>query len=300
LVDIAQAVLFGNDSFYNSRMKGPLRWLRRRLRIDPYRPRTVGIIGAVLGICLMAGAPAAYAEAPTPLPPYTGDQSFPAITGPSAPEEYSWVVSVGPHKHLTLVDPQHAEVLYEDGTVNLVISAHPAHAADGKKVPTTLAVSEEDVITLVIHHREGDPSAAGAPFDYPVTPGEGWEVGYTEPVVIKGPPDEAEIREAEERARAAAASAAPPSGPPASTPATLERPFWLGCGTLAASGPTEVLTHRVACAKARKVLRADHRRGSPGPGRSAVEVEGFRCVDLPGSARPVRCTRGPQVIRGPA
>ena len=45
-------------------------------------------------------------------------------------------------------------------------------------MPTTLAVVSDDVITLTVHHRAGNPAAGGAPFVYPITSGAGWEGGF--------------------------------------------------------------------------------------------------------------------------
>lgn len=33
-------------------------------------------------------------------------------------------------------------------------------------------------MTFIVHHRAGNPAAAGAPFVYPITEGPGWEGGY--------------------------------------------------------------------------------------------------------------------------
>ena len=126
---------------------------------------------------------------------YDGLMSFPQIGGPSDPEEFSWEVKLGKGQRLRSIDSQHARVEYaEDGTVSSFIQAEPAHDAEGSTVPTSLSVSGEDVITLIVHHREGNPSAGGAPFVYPVDsgppPGRGGES-----VVVSGPRDEAESGE---------------------------------------------------------------------------------------------------------
>jgi hypothetical protein len=127
-------------------------------------------------------------------PVYRGEMSFPAIHGPGDPEEYSWRVQLAPHETLVGVDETKAEVRYEGGVVVGTILAEPAHDADGTTVPTTLRVSEEDVLTLIVHDREGNPAAGGAPFVYPVTAGPGWEGGPST-VIVKSPPDETEIAE---------------------------------------------------------------------------------------------------------
>jgi hypothetical protein len=136
--------------------------------------------------------------------------SFPTIHGPSDPEEFSWEVILAEGAYLESVDDQTAEVYYENGHPAFGIDAEPAHDAVGTTVPTSLEVSEGDVITLVVHHRAGNPTA-GAPFTYPILEGQGWEGGYfTE--IVKGPPDEQELREERERIAREGSKAPPDSG----------------------------------------------------------------------------------------
>ena len=125
---------------------------------------------------------------------------FAAIDGPSDPEEFSWEVILGKNQELESIDDQHAAVYYtgEGHHQAFGITAVPAHDAEGSTVPTSLAVSAGNVITLTVHHRTGNPAAGGAPFVYPVEAGHGWEGGFHTEFVI-GPPDEQEIREARER-----------------------------------------------------------------------------------------------------
>jgi hypothetical protein len=125
-------------------------------------------------------------------PVYNGDQRFPAISEPEDPEDYAWEVTVGENQELRQIDETRAGVFYEGGPQAFGIEAEAAHDAEGKTVPTTLTVTEPNVITLTVHHRNGNPAAAGAPFDYPVVAGEGWEGGF-ESVKIVGPPDESEL-----------------------------------------------------------------------------------------------------------
>jgi hypothetical protein len=148
----------------------------------------VPLIGIFALLCaLVAGPTPASAEPPVP-PEYDGLMTFPAIHGPSDPEEYSWRVDLGSKQKLRLLDDQNAEVYYEDGHRAFGITAEPAHAVDGATVPTTIAVSGEDVITLTVHHRAGNPAAGGASFVYPVTAGTGWEGGFkTFPVSLTEP-----------------------------------------------------------------------------------------------------------------
>jgi hypothetical protein len=120
--------------------------------------------------------------------------SFPEIKGPSDPQDFSWHVTLYKDQALEQLDDQTALVYYEPGhEPAFTITAELAHDAIGTNVPTTLAVSEGDVITLTVHHRDGNPLAGGAPFAYPVTSGAGWEGGF-QTVVVTGPPDEAELR----------------------------------------------------------------------------------------------------------
>lgn len=140
-----------------------------------------------LGICVLVGAcvlgvagAAAEEDEPAPIPPtYSGDMSFHEIEGPEGPEEFSWTVQMDSEQHLVQVDERHAEVRYDDEEhVAVHIEAVAANDAEGASVPTTLAVSEGDVITLTVHHRAGNPAAGGAPFRHPVTAGLGWEGGF--------------------------------------------------------------------------------------------------------------------------
>ena len=45
-------------------------------------------------------------------------------------------------------------------------------------MPTTLAITQPNIVALTVHHRAGNPAAGGAAFEYPVTAGEGWEGGF--------------------------------------------------------------------------------------------------------------------------
>lgn len=115
--------------------------------------------------------------------------TFQAITDPFGPEEFSWTVSLGDDQELKLIDDQEAGVFYEGGIRAFSLNAEPAHDAEGSDVPTTLAVSEEDVITLTVHHRAGNPLAGGAPFVYPIVGGAGWEGGF-QTFIVTMPPGE--------------------------------------------------------------------------------------------------------------
>ncbi|HEX6204214.1 MAG TPA: hypothetical protein VFZ29_00205 [Solirubrobacterales bacterium] len=132
------------------------------------------------------------AVAEEPLPPFDGTMSFPNIQGPVGPEEFSWAVKLGEEQELRAIDDTQAGVYYTGPDEHLVftITAGLAHAADGVNVPTTLAVTQPNVITLTVHHRAGNAAAGGAPFDYPVIAGSGWEGGFQQHTVVGPPPTE--------------------------------------------------------------------------------------------------------------
>jgi hypothetical protein len=125
------------------------------------------------------------------LPVFNGLISLPSIVGPSDPEEYSWEVQLDGGQSLKLADVQHVILYYNDDEAHpaLVITAPEAHDASGASVPTSLDVSEGNVLTLTIHHRDGNPNAAGAPFDYPIVDGPGWEGGFVTHRIEMPPPE---------------------------------------------------------------------------------------------------------------
>jgi hypothetical protein len=164
----------------------------------------------VASLAVLAGAAGAASPESSTLPIYDGDLSFPYLHGPTDPDEFSWRLELGPEQEARQVSETEVEVDYaRTGHPGFGIEAIDAHAADGANVPTSLLLSEGDVITLIVHDREGNPAAGGAPFAYPILAGQGWEGGFPTSTVIKGPPDEKEIAEA--RAREAEESA-PPTG----------------------------------------------------------------------------------------
>lgn len=151
--------------------------------------RVVALTGAVLLVLglFVTGATSAAADEPSVPPPYDG-MAFGEIHGPADPEEYSWTVELGEDQVLRAIDDQHAAVYYSGHEVAFSITAEPAHDAGGAAVPTTIAVSDRDVITLTVHHRAGNPAASGAPFIYPIVGGSGWEGGFRTIVVpMSGP-----------------------------------------------------------------------------------------------------------------
>jgi hypothetical protein len=93
------------------------------------------------------------------------------------------------NQELRQVDSRRVQIYYEDGHSALTISAEAAHDAVGTSVPTTLEATGEDIITLTVHHRAGNLKADGAPFDYPVLAGPGWEGGF-QTVIVQMPPAE--------------------------------------------------------------------------------------------------------------
>jgi hypothetical protein len=150
---------------------------------------------AVLGCVVLVGQASATAD--SPLPVYDGLMAFPTIKSSADPEQYSWRIELGPGQELRPIDGATAGVYYEDGTVAIVISTELAHDANGAAVPTDISVSEGEVVTLTVHHRAGNPAAAGASFTYPVSAGAGWEGGFST-VIVTGPKDETELREERE------------------------------------------------------------------------------------------------------
>jgi hypothetical protein len=126
-------------------------------------------------------------------PEYNGVQIAQAIRSEESPETFTWLVHLGARQELIQVNPSQAEVVYTDGTEAFLITAEPAHDATGKPVPTSLAVSGDELTVEVEFH--------GGGFIFPVVAGEGWETSYTTPVFVEGPEDETQIREREQRER---------------------------------------------------------------------------------------------------
>jgi hypothetical protein len=160
--------------------------------------RFASSIAAIVVLAAVAFAGQASATAEPLLPVYAGLLGFPTIKGPADSERYSWRVELWPGQELKAIDGQHAEVYYEDGHEAFGITAEPAHDASGATVPTDIEISEGDIVTLTVHHRDGNPAADGAPFTYPINSGYGWETGYST-VIVTGPKDEQELREERER-----------------------------------------------------------------------------------------------------
>jgi hypothetical protein len=131
-----------------------------------------GIIAAVLGIALIAAAGSAVGASLN---------SFTAIHSPADPEEFSAEVSLGEGQEIEQVDDQHVVVFFlagEERRPAFGFTATPAHDAIGTSVPTSLRLDEGNTLTLIVHHRAGNPAAAGSSFDYPISEGVGWEGGF--------------------------------------------------------------------------------------------------------------------------
>jgi hypothetical protein len=103
---------------------------------------------------------------------------FPEITGSEAADEYPFKVTLGEGQFLRQASSTEVDVDSAGHLGATPITAEEAHDADGAAVPTTLELTSQDVVTLTVHHREGDPAAAWAPFHYPVVDGPGWPGGF--------------------------------------------------------------------------------------------------------------------------
>jgi hypothetical protein len=113
-----------------------------------------------------------------------GGVSFPDITGPTAPEEYPISFELSSEMRARQVSDQLIVFEYiEGGYQGGSIEAEPAHDAEGSTVPTTVKLSEGNIITMIVHYRAGNPAAGGAPFVFPITDGVGWSGGFFTGVV---------------------------------------------------------------------------------------------------------------------
>lgn len=118
-----------------------------------------------------------------------GGMGFPTIQGPESPERYPFRVSLGEEQFLRQMSPTEVQVFNAGHLPAGTIEAVKASAADGANVPTTLEQTGRDVVTLVVHHRAGNPAAGGVPFDYPIIQGEGWEGGFFTGIVQMSNPN---------------------------------------------------------------------------------------------------------------
>jgi PASTA domain len=153
------------------------------------------IICALLAGLAVAVAPVAAEEGnAAPLRPVSeGGLSIPDITGPSAPEEYpvQYENLIQGVRFRQVSDQLIAVEYLGRGNADWKIEAVPASAADGAAVPTSIRLSGNEngfVVTMIVHHRAGNPAAGGAPFIYPIK-GSGGEGGYfTGAVEVKPTP----------------------------------------------------------------------------------------------------------------
>jgi hypothetical protein len=140
--------------------------------------RVGGLLLVVLVACtgLLGATASAGAEV---RPVSEGGLSFGTIHGPTDPEEYSFSLELSEELELRQIDDRHVGVYYSsDGLLWFTLVAEEAHDAQGATVPTTLVVTAPEVVTLTVYHREGNPAAGGAPFEYPIIGGAGWEGGF--------------------------------------------------------------------------------------------------------------------------
>lgn len=120
-------------------------------------------------------------------PIYEGDQTFKTIRDETAPETYSWKVSLNKGQTLKAIDSEHVAIFNGDESQALAITAEAAHDATGKAVPTSLSVSEGNVLTLTLKYRGGG-------FTYPIIGGPAFQSSYTLPVIWEPPPPAEEER----------------------------------------------------------------------------------------------------------
>jgi tripartite motif-containing protein 71 len=110
-------------------------------------------------------------------PMANGGYNFADIRSQAAPEHYAYELELSPKLELVQVSPSEVAIRYTDGgPVSFSITALPAHDAIGTAVPTHIAVTGSDVVTLTVEHRGTSPAGGG--FVYPVVGGTGWEGGF--------------------------------------------------------------------------------------------------------------------------
>lgn len=149
----------------------------------------------VVVVSIVAAAPAL---AEPSLPTFNGGMVFPSIKGAAGPEEFSLEVTLSDDQELQQVDDQHVRVVYVDaGVTAFSAEAERAHDAEGSEVPTSLTVFSGNILTLIVHHRAGNPAGGGTPFVYPVVAGPGFERGF-ETVQVFMPPSELPVEKRED------------------------------------------------------------------------------------------------------
>jgi len=126
-------------------------------------------------LCALVGAAPAAAETGDAAPIRNLDEGgfiLPTITGPEAPDEYPFRVTLGEEQRLEQATPTEVQVRYGTGQLAFTLTANPASDAVGSAVPTTLTLTGPDTVTWTVtwtvSHRAGNPAAGGAPFVYPI------------------------------------------------------------------------------------------------------------------------------------
>jgi NHL repeat len=122
------------------------------------------------------------------LPIFDGAMTFQSIRDRTAVETFSWSVTLHEEQYLEPIDSDTAVVYWNPEHPAFTIQAGLAHDADGSSVPTTLNVSGQNIITLTVNHRAGNPAAGYAPFVYPIIAGAGWEGGFKTHYIEMPPP----------------------------------------------------------------------------------------------------------------
>src|SRR5215207_1429932 len=141
-----------------------------------YNSRMRGIFRVACLALALAGLAVVAAPAGADLPVYNGLTNFPTLKGPADPEDFSWEVTLWPGQELKQIDEREAAVFFDDEHVAMTIVAEQARDATGAAVPTSLAVSAPDLVTLTVHHRDGNPAASGTSFQSPISAGPPFEV----------------------------------------------------------------------------------------------------------------------------
>lgn len=145
------------------------------------RALLLGLVVALVG----AAVPSVAAASET-CPPYEG-MWFPQIKGPRDPEDFCFEVQLNEGQTLEQIDDHHVGVRSKTGAIAWEVQAALAHDATGVEVPTTIAVTGGNLVTLTVHHRAGNSAAGGTPFTYPISPGAGWEGGFATVTVLMPP-----------------------------------------------------------------------------------------------------------------
>jgi hypothetical protein len=133
----------------------------------------------IASLAFAVGSAAAEEGDSAPIRPISdGGFYFPEIIGVASFEEYPFEMELGANQAMRQVDEHEIVVEYPAyGVEAYSIDAPLAHDAEGANVPTSIVLSAPEVVTIVVHHRAGNP-LTGAPFVYPIIDGAGWAGGY--------------------------------------------------------------------------------------------------------------------------